>query len=338
MSVNPARLALLACCMPVLGGCPQEAAPDRPVARLEGQVQGPGVLQGDAYLFLFAPGEGPPQGPATPRYVTAVSELRLGAGDSRYRFAEVAPGTYSLWGFVDANGDVELFVEVLAQPGAGDWLPEAPVAVELAAGQTEEQVLEVSRRRLHGPPAFRVTGEGTDGGIVTVPASPQSLVSLSVEADDLGLLLGEEPRFFVRLLDVDGDGSADDLNGDGLPDLFPQFFLRFVPRPGQALPQGATQVIVPLVINPAPLLPLLQGDVTRELSVASLQLFVVPVAQAVSEGADGGQVLTSLAAIPLGEYQLWALSAEGAFWYVPNALGERDAPRLSSQALRFEIR
>ena len=32
-----------------------------------------------------------------------------------------------------------------------------------------------------------------------------------------------------------------------------------------------------------------------------------------------------------------ALSAEGAFWYVPNALGARDSEVLHSQSLRFEI-
>jgi len=57
----------------------------------------------------------------------------------------------------------------------------------------------------------------------------------------------------------------------------------------------------------------------------------------VSPGTDGGQVLMPLGAIPVGEYQLWALSDEGAFWYVPNALGERGSEALRSQALRFQV-
>lgn len=338
--MNCSRVALFACCL-VLGGCPQEGVPGKSSGRLQGQVTGPGSPRGDAYVFLFAPGEGPPQGQAVPRYVTAVPDLRLGAGDGRFLFAEVAPGPYRLWGFLDANGDVDLSVDVLAQPGAGDWLPEAGVEVEVPAASVVEQELALTQRRRHGPPAFRVIGEGTDGGVVTVPDSPLSLTSLNVEADGLGLLRGEETRFFVRLVDRDGDGNADDLNGDGVPELFPQFFLRFLPKPGQTVPLQTdgvpSQVIVPLVINPVPFVPILQGDVTREASAASLQLFVVPVAQAVSEATDGGQVLTPLAAIPVGEYQLWALSEEGAFWYVPNALGARDVETLHSQSLRFEI-
>ncbi|MDY7228323.1 hypothetical protein [Hyalangium rubrum] len=339
--MNSSRVALCACVLLLLGGCPQEGAPDTPRGRVEGQVAGPGVLQGDAYVFLFAPGEGPPQGPAIPRYVTAVSSLRLEAGDSRYRFSEVLPGPYRLWGFLDANGDADLSVDVLAQPGAGDWSPEAGGEVEVAAGEAVEQELTLARRMRHGPPAFRVAGEGTDGGVVTLEDAPLSLVSLSVEADGLGLLRGEEARFFVRLRDGDGDGDGDDLNGDGVPELFPQFFLRFVPRPGQAVPResdgGVSQVIVPLLINPLPFVSVLQGDVTREASAESLQLFVVPQAQVVSVAPDGGQALTPLGAIPVGEYQLWALSAEGAFWYVPNVLGDRDSEALRSQALRFRI-
>jgi hypothetical protein len=240
-------------------------------------------------------------------------------------FAEVVPGPYRLWGFLDSNGDVDLSVDVLAQPGAGDWFPGAGVEVEVPAGGTLIQDLSLTLRMRHGPPAFRVTGEGMDGGVVTVPDSPLSLTLLTVEADGLGLLRGEEARFFVRLRDEDGDGNADDLNGDGVPELFPQFFLRFVPRPGQTVPLlpdgGPSQVIVPLVINPVPFIPILQGDVTREASAASMQLFVLP----------------QVTAIPVGEYQLWALSAEGAFWYVPNALGSRDSEALRSQALRFQI-
>lgn len=338
--MDSSRLALFFCFL-ALSGCPEEGSPTTQTGRVEGQVAGPGSLRGDAYVFLFAPGEGPPRGPAVPRFVTAVPELRLGAGDARFLFAEVVPGPYRMWGFLDSNGDVDLSVDVLAQPGAGDWVPEAGVEVEVPAGGTFLQDLSLTRRMRHGPPAFLVTGEGMDGGVVTVPDSPLSLTSLTVEADGLGLLLGEEARFFVRLRDEDGDGNADDLNGDGIPELFPQFFLRFVPRPGQTVPLwpdgGPSQVIVPLVINPVPFISILQGDVTRETSAASMQLFVLPQAQIVSDAEDGGQVLTPLAAIPVGEYQLWALSAEGAFWYVPNALGGRDSESLRSQALRFQI-
>jgi hypothetical protein len=73
-------------------------------------------------------------------------------------------------------------------------------------------------------PELRPGLEWGYGAVVTVPDSPLVLTSLTVEADGLGLLRGEETRFFVRLRDEDGDANADDLNGDGIPELFPQFF------------------------------------------------------------------------------------------------------------------
>jgi hypothetical protein len=139
----------------------------------------------------------------------------------------------------------------------------------------------------------------------------------------------------VRFRDTDGDGNADDLDGDGLPDVFPQFFLRWVPAPGQGT--EASQVVVPLFFNPLPFATVLQGDVTREVAAERLQLFVLPQARVVTQAPDAGTVSTPLAAMPVGEYELWALSAEGAFWHVPNALGARDGEALRSQALRFRV-
>jgi hypothetical protein len=307
---------------------------------LEGQVLGPEIPRGSAYVFLFNPGEGPPEEPGTPRYMTAVPELRRASGDSRYLFADVSPGTYRLWGFLDANGDVDLSVDVLAQPGAGDWVPAGAGERALAAGERATVDLELVRRVRHSAPAFRVTGEGTDAGVVSVPDTA-ALVSLEVEADGLGLVRGEAPGFFVRLRDADGDGTADDVDGDGLADVFPQFFLRWVPRPGQDVPveagSGPAQVVVPLLFNPLPFATVLQGDVTQEVVATRLQLFVVPQAQVVREVPDAGTVTSPLGAPPLGDYELWALSAEGAFWRVPNALGSRDDEALRSQALRFRV-
>ena len=113
------------------------------------------------------------------------------------------------------------------------------------------------------------------------------------------------------------------------------------PGPGQGGPEDAgsepSQVVVPLLFNPLPFATVLQGDVTREVAAERLQLFLVPQARRVTRGPDAGTVTTPLGALPVGDYELWALSAEGAFWHVPNALGARDAEALRSQALRFRI-
>jgi hypothetical protein len=48
-------------------------------------------------------------------------------------------------------------------------------------------------------------------------------------------------------------------------------------------------------------------------------------------------VVTTLGAVPVGEYELWALNDEGGFWFVPNDLGRRAVEPLPGQALRLSV-
>ncbi|MFL5353718.1 hypothetical protein [Archangium sp.] len=325
----------------VLAGCavPPSSEPRRE-ARVEGQVTLAGPAVGNAYLFLFAPDEAPPEHRGEPLYVAAVPEVRLTAGDSRFGFSGVGPDVYRLWGFLDANGDADLTVDVLAQPGAGDWVPESSVELNVQPAQTLPVELALPRRVRRPPPAFQVVEQG-EAGVVTLTDSATALTSFTVRSDGFGLLRGDAPRFFVRLADADGDGTADDVNGDGVVDLWPQFFLRFVPRPGQTGPldsQGRpAQVLVPLLPNATAFLGTLQGDPSQELALESLQLFVIPRAQAVIEEPGKGRVVSTLGAIPVGEYELWAVNEEGGFWFVPNDLGRRTVEPVRSQAQRFRV-
>ncbi|XXF80844.1 hypothetical protein P2318_14115 [Myxococcaceae bacterium GXIMD 01537] len=335
MRASSLALSLFVCSgLGIAGGCAEPGGGDSRSARVEGRVLASESVPGDAYVFLFAPGEGPPEAPGTPLHSTAVPALRRAAGETRFRFPSLRPGTYRLWGFLDVNGDVDLSVDVLAQPGAGDRVPEGALERAFAEGEAATVDLSLTRRVRHPLPAFRVVAEGADAGVVSMPEAP-SLVTFDVEADGLGLVRGEPPRFYVRFLDVDGDGMADDADGDGLPDLYPRFFLRWAPAPGQGA--EGVEVVVPLLFNPAPFATVLQGDVTREAAAERLQLVVVPQARAVTRTPDGGTAMEPLGTPPVGDYVLWALTDEGTFWHVPNALGARDAAALRSQALRFRV-
>ena len=270
--------AVLLACDPGSSGGTQENG--RTV--LEGEVRA--SLGGDVFLFLGDARalSGGLTEAALPQ-VTAVPRERRARGDDHFVFASVEPGRWDLFGFVDVDGSARLDVDVLAQPDEGDLLL-PPVEVSLVEGARKRLDLEVSLRARESPP--RVTVVGREGQEMVLGDQPTTLVSLTLAASG-GL--------HVHLIDADGDGRADDANGDGLPELWPRTFLRFVPRPGQTVPMDVegrrAEVALPLIADPlATLLPL-GGDVTRRLRLDTLQLLVWPQAQAVWLGEDGTQTM-----------------------------------------------
>jgi len=327
----------------MLGCKPLPALPE-PLGRVEGSLSSLGAGRGTAWLFLYPPDEGPPNSQAVPRYVTAVPEVRIALGDGRYVFSGVAPGAYRLWGFLDTNNDFRTDVDVLAQPGAGDRPLEAR-AVEVTAGESSEQAVTPLPPYRHPPPAFRVDTAAT---LLELPDQPLVPVTLTLLAENVfgGSGQGEAPpaRFAVSLLDADGDGQPDDANGDGLPDLSPQLFLRFVPKPGQTVPTDASglrlEVIVPLIYNPAPFLLALNGDLSREVVAPQLQALLVPPAQSLTPRPGLPPLAHALGAIPVGDYEVWAVARSGQFWRIPNGLGASAADfpgSVQGQALAFRF-
>lgn len=309
------------------------------LGRVEGSLALQGARYGDAWLFLFGSGEGPPTSQALPRYATAVPEVRLERGDGRFVFSGVEPGAYRLWGFLDADRSFRPDLDVLAQPGAGDRrIVPAELVVEEGGRATQDLTQGDGYR--HHPPAFRVE---TALPVVELPDQPLGLYVITVVSDGLGVLEG--PRFAVTLVDADGDGEPDDSNGDGVPELSPQLFLRFLPKPGQSVPTDGEgrrlEVIVPLLYNPAPFLAVLGGDLAREVVADQLQGVLVPQARSLTPRPNLPPLTAALPAIPVGDYELWAVSSTGQFWRVPNSLATQGAAAVggpfASQATRFRF-
>lgn len=311
----------------IVAGCGPRPAPER--RTVEGALATP--ADGDGYVFLYEPGEGPPANPGVPRYATGVSDARLQQGDGRFVFADVAPGQYRLWGFVDADRNVRLAPDVLAQPGAGD---RALVAreVEVIDRLVLPDAIELGAQYAHEPPSFQVAGAVDELVLTDLPLAP---VSLQLIQDDVEVYDPTRGGFVISPVDADGDGTADDANGDGLPDLSPQLFLRFRPRPGQPVPlnNDGTQadVVVPFAFNPAAFLVTLGQDPAAELVVSELTVFMIPQAQAVFRAEGGRRLTVALDAIPVGDYELVVLSETGQLWRIPNGL------EAAGQNVRFTI-
>lgn len=299
----------------------------RPTAVVEGALSTPAGLTGDAWLFLYRPHEGPPGEPAFPVFVSAVSAGRL-AQTGRYVFGEVSANPWRLWGFFDVDQDFRADVDVLAQPTAGDRTGEG-IEFNLQPGRPFTLDYALERPVPFEPPAFRV--ENADGETFALDtAEGVMLTTLTLVADPLGRFAPEKTGFSIGLLDEDGDGRPDDVDGDRVPDLTFTALLRWLPRPGQH-PDG-TDVVVPLLLNPAPFLTRLGNDVSLRLLVDRLSLTVVPQAQEVLR-RTGRRELRTFGPPPIGEYELVVLGGGGQFWRLPNQLG----PTTPSQALRFRF-
>lgn len=296
---------------------------------------------GDAYVFLFDPGEGPPRLPGPPRYATAIPAERLESGQRRFVFAGVTDAPYRLWGFVDVDRNLETSVDLLAQPSAGD-VPLAATEVT-TAGVTTLQALVATQAALEfHPPVFSVANAGAS---VLVPDLPLSPVSFTLQTEGIGPFDAARGGFVVSLADTNRDGQPEDLNGDGVPDLYPQAFLRFLARPGQTVPLNtdgtAAEVIVPLLYLPQEFLTLLAGDPAARIVTSTLSVFVIPQALAVFSGEGGGRFTTALEAVPVGAYELVVIAETGQTWRVPNALATDAADRLGgpypSQRTTFTV-
>lgn len=298
---------------------------------LSSSVLGP--LHGDAWVLLLEAETG--VGLDTQAlHATAIPDERLGQGDREYVLAGIQPGRYLLWTLIDSNENLELEVDVLAQPGRGDLISD-PLEVTLVPGEHRVQDVAVARRLARDPPSFRPSPQTPTR--VVLPDTLGAVVSITLEADGLGLL--QSDGFHVRLVDANADGRPDDANGDGLPELEPQLFLRFRPGLGQSVPVDSegveAEVILPLAVNPSPFLTALAQDTSNVVVVPSLTGFVLPQAQAVW---TRGEVRTSesLGAIPIGDYELIVLDPVAGYWKIPNELAARGGI-FTSQGTRFRV-
>ncbi len=321
--MKPACLLLLS--LTACHGFEEGAVPSK-AARVQGQVGG---AAGDAWLFLYKPGEGFPGAPAAPKYVSAVGAARRRSGDHAFVFAQVSPNPYRLWGFVDVDSNFDPGFDVLAQPGAGDRIGQG-VELNLQPGRTHEEALVLNSLVEHEPPAFRL--EGVAGDDVVLDAQPNSTTALTLLADTIGKRFdAKKIGFPIGLVDLDKDGQPDDLNRDAVPDLSLQLFLRLVPQGGQ-VKAGAT-VVVPVLINPAPFLTALNGSLTAVVVVDRIQGYVLPQAQEIVSSPGKPSTITPLGQPPPGQYELVALTGQGQYWRMPNGL----KGALPEQGVRFHF-
>ncbi|MGQ0506902.1 MAG: hypothetical protein ACT4TC_16450 [Myxococcaceae bacterium] len=307
--------------------CPAPQSPSKTASLSGSLVLTPGT-RGDAYVLLNAPSTGDLFSLAAPVRTAAVSDQRLSEGDLRFRFNAVEPNAYALTGILDGNRNLDPEVDVLSQPGAGDRITRTPIDLSINAGEQREQDLPIDLPIARDPPAFAV--EGYFGTIMALPDQP-ALVTFNLIAADLPQLPQAKAGWVVHIADDDGDGQPDDAEGDGIVDVYPRIFLRYVPGPGQTT--STAQILVPLAFDPSPFLTYLGSDVQQFAVADRLLAVLIPRPVAVSTDPEQGVVTQSLDAIPVGDYELWMVEPGNQFWRIPNGLAETHP----DQNVRFQF-
>ncbi|MEL6184037.1 MAG: hypothetical protein AAFU79_05375 [Myxococcota bacterium] len=257
----------------------------------------------------------PPAGAGRPAAVTVLDASAFGATlAAAYRLTGVPPGRYELRAFLDANANLVPWEELLAQPDAGDFAGGAvdPMGnlrrYDVAAEPIDADILIGSSAPiLTEPPAVRIQGSAT------FPAANGGTVTL-VPLDEVTAVGAVRGQLHVRWADVDGNGTVDDRDQDGAPDLFPQVFAQRLNEDGTLDPVGWT---LPGRVDPAQFqgLGFPAGDPTR----LGVQV-VAPSVRVAFPSAAFRPGDTSPSTPPAGRWRITVVGPNGQVWQLPNPL------------------
>ncbi|MBS2032976.1 MAG: hypothetical protein JST54_34205 [Deltaproteobacteria bacterium] len=314
----------LATVLALVAGCTSPDGPAPTTAQLRGVLEAPADAQpGDAFVFLYDAANPPlPTGNGHPASLSAVPQPRGFDGsppNADYLFAAVDPGKYLVRGIVDARHVFDPYVDVLAQPFADD-ADLGPQPIELQAGDAKRSDLAGGLITAQDPPMFTV--DAPQNG-VSLQANTTNITLMHVKIDPLPF--GRSTAFLYGTADADHDGKLDDLNGDGVPDPYPEVLLQRIPDPNDGpefkWPDGGNLTIVlpSASIQLDPNVVLVDGGLTPVTGM----YVVIPPTAVVAEGLDatGKPKTRRLPSLPVGQYAITIIQANGQYWQVPNGLG-----------------
>ncbi|MFO0729078.1 MAG: hypothetical protein U1E65_35185 [Myxococcota bacterium] len=298
-----------------------------------------GVITGDIQLGLMPPGGDyqvvvlafaaaappPPLGTGRPVASAIVPKESFTGMSAPYQLAGLATGVYTVRAFLDANDNFTPWYDALSQPDRGDvggghlaGLSLADVNVDaLGAPVTGVTVTIASPLAFtEDRPVFSLPSGATMHRGSPTPIRLDAVASTTNVLQAAG-------TFPVRWADLAGDGTADDLNGDGNPDVLPIVIAELLdPADASNLKLATPHTVLFSVVDPSQFagLGFPAADPTQLMAVtnaSSLVATFVPLP----------------APPPAGRYRVTVINARGQTWTVPSELQRATGdPLATSQA------
>jgi hypothetical protein len=321
MRLRLTGLALLLC------ACASPPGAEPTTASLRGSFQlDANAAPGDAFVFLYNQSDPPlPRGSGRPASLSAVPLPRgfqSSPPNGDYTFAAVEPGQYLVRGIIDARGLFDPYVDVLAQPFAGD-ADLGPVSLSLNAGEAKRLDLASPRATDWDPPMFTVDAPAS--GAVTLAANTRSFTLMHLRVAPLPFAQADRVAFLYGPADADHDGKLDDLTGSGQPTPYPEVVLQRIPQrdDGPAFLDVAgnpLNIVLPATVSPDPA-GRNETQGTTQI-VNGLYVAISPTALVqLPPDVTGMPRTRRLPAIPTGEYAITVVQGTAQYWQVPNGLG-----------------
>ncbi len=300
-----------------------------PSGGIEGDVQLTFEPQGEDFsviVFAFDVNDPPPPlGGGAPVAVQVIRKADfMGPMLASYALGPLATGSYTVRAFLDANDDFTAWFGALNQPNAGDvgggfinaMGQLQTVMVDAQAGVTSGVPVIISPLATYpvDRPAFTFTGPAPvlAAGTTSVAVSLTALSALNDVIDVQGI-------FPIQWVDVNGDGRADDINGDGNPDVFPIVVADLLDAEDETHSTLSSRgVRIPGLIDPRQFVGLgfPAADITATATVVTTNSLTVLFPALASSREEGGAII----APPPGRYRVTLVNPAGQTWSVPNEL------------------
>jgi len=287
----------------------------------------------------------PPTGSGRPKALAILTKEHFAGGNQApFTLQGLPTGDYQVRAFLDANDDFVLWFDTHNQPNKGDvgggYFSTstggfATVSVDALAAPVQDTHVSILAPLTLGldRPIFEYEANADLEFSASSSAASFSVKALSTNND----VLKADGLFLIQWVDRDGNGMADDVNGDGQPDLYPLVVVEWLDETDPSnLSLNPDHRVMSGIVPPAQFLSLgfPAGDPSAVQSIILASELSVTLPLIAVDPAVPGSRFTP----PSGRYRITLIQATGQTWTIPNDLQQAQGTDLAqSQAQTISI-